>query len=91
MAFVYDSSGAFERRINPESIVVQRLDSVHWEGVLRTLVEEHAAETGSIHAANILADWERSSGRFWQVCPKEMLGRLAHPLNDTISVAVAAE
>ena len=91
MAFVYDSRGAFERRINPESIVVQRLGSEHWEGVLRALVEEHAAETDSVHAANLLADWERSIGRFWQVCPKEMLGRLAHPLNDTISVAVAAE
>jgi glutamate synthase (NADPH/NADH) large chain len=33
--------------VNPESVVVQRLASPYWEGVLRSLTAEHAAETGS--------------------------------------------
>ena len=91
MAFVYDEANEFERRINSESIVVQRLGSVHWEDVVKALVMEHAVETGSAHATRIVTDWERTREHFWQVCPKEMLPRLAHPLDDTISVAVAAE
>ena len=76
---------------NPESIVWQRLDSAHWEGALRALVEEHAAATGSKWSAEVLADWDRWRTRFWQVCPKEMIGRLAHPLSDRAAEAVAAE
>lgn len=91
MAFVYDPNAAFERRINPGSIVLQRLASARWEGVLHGLIEEHASETGSRWAAGLLADWDRARGSFWQVCPKEMLSRLAFPLADTISAAVAAE
>ncbi len=91
MAFVYDEAGEFERRINPESIVIQRLGSAHWEDVVKALVMEHAVETGSAHATRIVTDWERTREHFWQVCPKEMLLRLAHPTDDTISVAVAAE
>ena len=34
MAFVYDADASFERRANPESIVWQRLSSMHWEAVL---------------------------------------------------------
>ena len=91
MAFVLDVDDSFERRANPESIVWQRLDSAHWESALRVLVEEHAAATGSKWSAEVLADWDRWRTRFWQVCPKEMIGRLAHPLSDRAAEAVAAE
>ncbi|WP_287940027.1 glutamate synthase large subunit [Sphingopyxis sp.] len=91
MAFVLDVDDSFERRANPESIVWQRLDSAHWEGALRALVEEHASATGSKWSAEVLADWDRWRTRFWQVCPKEMIGRLAHPLSDRAAEAVAAE
>ena len=72
-------------RINPDSVISQRLASAHWEGVCRSLIEEHARETGSRHAERILAEWERERLAFWQVVPKEMLARLTHPL------AMAAE
>jgi glutamate synthase (NADPH/NADH) large chain len=81
MAFVLDLHDRFEARVNRESVVVQRLNSPHWEGVLRGLVAEHAAETHSRFAADILRDWERVRGSFWQVCPKEMLSRLPQPLD----------
>src|SRR3546814_6117290 len=77
MAFIYDPDGDFERRANPDGIVWQRFSSAHWEDVCKTLVEEHARETDSKWAATIIADWDRVRGRFWQVCPREMLTRLS--------------
>ena len=49
---------------------------------LRGLIEAHAAETGSVHAARILADWHSERANFLQVCPKEMLVHLPHPLSE---------
>ncbi len=90
MAFVYDPAGSFARRANPESIIWQRLGSAHWEGVLFNLVRTHAAATDSKWAAGLIDEWDRVAGHFWQIVPREMLARLAHPLDDRVQV-VAAE
>jgi glutamate synthase (NADPH/NADH) large chain len=50
--------------------------------VLKGLVETHARETGSPLATELLHDWDRALGDFWQVCPKEMLSRLEQRLED---------
>src|SRR5690349_24879166 len=47
MAFVYDPDGSFERKVNPDSVVWQRIDHPHWDGVLKAMVEEHVRETKS--------------------------------------------
>ncbi|HEU0221059.1 MAG TPA: glutamate synthase-related protein, partial [Paracoccaceae bacterium] len=82
MGYVYDADGTFESRLNPDTIVCQPIQSAHWERELRRLIEAHLKETGSPMAAGILHDWEEALPRFRQVCPKEMLARLAHPLSD---------
>ncbi|WP_414655606.1 glutamate synthase large subunit [Ferrovibrio sp.] len=82
MAFVYDPDDMLPIAINDESVVYQRLASAYWEGVLRGLIEEHIRETQSVYAANLFADWDAVRGRIWQVCPKEMVSRLEHPLSD---------
>ncbi len=82
MAFVLDRAGRFERALNPENVVIQRLASAHWEQVVQDLVAEHARETGSRYAEGLLRDWDLTARDIWQVCPKEMLSRLAHPLSD---------
>jgi len=89
MAFVLDTDGSFPRRANADNIVWQRIDSAHWEDTLRALIAEHAHATSSKWAAEILADWDRWQGRFWQICPKEMLSRLSHPLSDAAEVEAA--
>ncbi|PJI88518.1 glutamate synthase large subunit [Sphingomonas koreensis] len=89
MAFVYDEDGVFEANANPDSIMWQRLSAAHWEGVLKTLVTEHHAATDSSWSGGLLEDWDRISGHFWQVVPKEMLERLPHPLDDTQVLAAA--
>jgi glutamate synthase (NADPH/NADH) large chain len=88
MAFVYDADGLFEEHINPDTVVWQKIESGHWQTVLRNLIEEHRAETGSVFATEVLAQWDVELGKFWQVVPKEMVSRLAHPLTEA---RVAAE
>ena len=80
MAYVLDMAGRFEGKVNTDSVIIQRLASPHWEEQLRKLISEHAHETGSAFAQGILRDWDRMRGLFWQVCPKEMIGRLDQPL-----------
>jgi glutamate synthase (NADPH/NADH) large chain len=85
MAFVFDAAGAFERFLNADSVVARRLGAAHWEGVLVALIEEHVRRTASPRAAHMLAHWGDVRGRFWQICPKEMLPRLAHALEDAVT------
>ncbi|CAA7616276.1 glutamate synthase, large subunit [Magnetospirillum sp. LM-5] len=87
MAFVYDGDDTFRNRVNPESVVWQKVQTNHWLGVLEGLLREHALETQSKWAEELLADWDRESARFVQVIPKEMLTRLDHPVTE----AAAAE
>ncbi len=90
MAFIYDEDDSFPANANPDSIVWQRLSSMHWEAVLKNLVSDHAEATDSKWSGGVIEDWERVRGKFWQVVPKEMLTRLAHPLDDSVEM-VAAE
>ncbi|MEK9707235.1 MAG: glutamate synthase large subunit [Alphaproteobacteria bacterium] len=87
MAFVYDRHGEFERRVNPDSITWQRVEVDHWEHVLRGLIAEHVRETQSAYAGRILDNWDRERDKFWQIVPRDMLDKLAHPVR---SGAVAA-
>ncbi|MDQ2891482.1 MAG: glutamate synthase large subunit [Pseudomonadota bacterium] len=89
MAFVYDPDVLFASRANPDSIVWQRVATAHWEGVLHDLVVDHADATGSIWSRRLVEDWPRMIGAFWQIVPKEMLARLAHPLDDGIAAEAA--
>jgi len=82
MAFVYDETGAFPMYVNGDSVIWQRLDSAHWEQLLKDLIAEHADETQSKFAARLLNDWALERGRFWQVVPKEMIGHLSRLLSD---------
>jgi len=44
------------------------------------MIESHAAETDSERASNILQNWDLELSKFIQICPKEMLNKLIHPL-----------
>ncbi|MCP5432077.1 MAG: glutamate synthase large subunit [Alphaproteobacteria bacterium] len=89
MAFVYDRTGSFPDYLNEESVVHQRLASSYWEGRLKALVEQHYAETGSQLARTLLTHWDLEAARFWQICPREMLKRLAQPLTEEGAAAKA--
>ena len=82
--------GVAEDFMNLESILTCGIGHPHWEAQVKGLIERHYAETGSRIAGRILADWEAEKRNFLQVCPKEMLVHLAHPLSDE-AVKVPAE
>jgi glutamate synthase (NADPH/NADH) large chain/glutamate synthase (ferredoxin) len=82
MAYVYDPDGVAEDFMNLESILTCGIGHPHWEAQVKGLIERHHAETGSQIAGRILANWEAERGNFLQICPKEMLPHLAHPLSD---------
>jgi glutamate synthase (NADPH/NADH) large chain len=90
MAFVLDEGERFAARVNPETVVLNRLGSTHWEGELKRLIAGHAAATGSAWASTLLDEWEARRGSVWQVVPREMLSRLAHPLVEAMPEFVAA-
>jgi glutamate synthase (NADPH/NADH) large chain len=79
-AFVYDPDEVFEQRVNPDTLLWQRVAHPHWAEMLRALVERHAAETSSRYAAMLLVDWARVLPQFWQVVPKEYVKYLPVPL-----------
>jgi glutamate synthase (NADPH/NADH) large chain len=89
MAFILDTQGDFEKMANGESIIWQRLDSAYWEAHLHALIERHQQTTDSRWSESILRDWDRWRDRFWQVCPKEMVSRIAHPLSDKEAIEAA--
>jgi glutamate synthase (NADPH) large chain len=87
MAFVYDPQERFAKMANPDTIVWRRIGAAHWEERLRDVVERHISHTDSPLARDLLANWAETLSHIWQVVPKEMLNRLAHPLDEGATVA----
>src|SRR3546814_7732703 len=77
MAFVYDVDERLPERINPASVIHQRIETDYWEGQVHDLITEHWRETQSAFAQQILVNWAQEKRRFWQVVPREMLSRLS--------------
>ncbi|WP_170440120.1 glutamate synthase large subunit [Ruegeria arenilitoris] len=90
MAYLYDPEGKAQLLMNMETLVTCPVTVEHWEMQLKSLIERHAAETGSRKAADILQHWDVELSNFLQVCPKEMLNKLSHPLSHE-AAAVPAE
>ncbi|RPE64762.1 glutamate synthase (NADPH) large subunit [Pacificibacter maritimus] len=80
MAYLYDPEGTALQLMNLETLVTCPVTVDHWENELRSHVERHANETGSMKAREILANWSVEKDNFLQVCPKEMLVHLKAPL-----------
>jgi glutamate synthase (NADPH/NADH) large chain len=81
MAYLYDPDGSARPLINMETLVTCPVTVAEWEDQLKSLIERHHAETGSRKAERILQDWEEEKANFLQICPKEMLVHIPHPLS----------
>ncbi|NOD96499.1 glutamate synthase large subunit [Ruegeria sp. HKCCD6228] len=90
MAYLYDPEGKAEALMNKETLVTCPVTVDHWVDQLKALITRHAEETYSRKAADILQHWDVEKGNFLQVCPKEMLNKLSHPLSEE-ATAVPAE
>jgi glutamate synthase domain-containing protein 3 len=81
MAYLYDPKGVLDDYLNMETLVTCPVTVPHWEAELKGLIERHHNETGSVKARAILDDWSTERQNFVQICPKEMLVHLKHPLS----------
>jgi len=69
VAYVHDPDGALEAKANTGMVTLSRdLDPAD-ERLLRRLVENHRAYTGSDRAAALLSDWEAALDEFVRVFP----------------------
>ena len=89
MAYVYDPQDVFDVRVNPDTVIWQRVTHPHWEADLKSIVTRHAEETGSLYAARLLHDWERTVRHVWQIVPKEFIKHLPVPLEEAEAQARA--
>ncbi len=80
MAFIYDKSKEFEKKVNSESVVWQNIETDYWKKYLKLLILEHLKETMSNLSKKIIDNFEEEVKNFVQVCPKEMLNKLENPI-----------
>ena len=90
MAYLYDPQGRAPTLVNGETLVSCAVTEPHWEAELKGLIERHVAETGSRRGQDILQYWDQERAHFIQLCPKEMLNKLSHPLG-MVPEAIPAE
>jgi len=80
-----DKEKEFEKRVNPESVIWQGVETKFWQEFLKKLVEEHSNETNSNVSKKILENFDTEIHNFIQVCPKEMIDKLENPITNKIS------
>jgi glutamate synthase (NADPH/NADH) large chain len=80
MAYIYDPDGKALEMMNMETVVTCPVTVAHWHDQLKGLIERNAAETGSRKAQDLLQHWDIELANFVQVCPIEMLNKIAHPI-----------
>ena len=80
VAYVLDEKHDLYKRLNHELVKMYALDDetttlkdIKDEEKLRTLIEEHKAETGSLRASQILEDWEHYRLLFKKIIPNDYL------------------
>ena len=80
MAFVYNKSGDFENKVNPESVIWQNVETEYWINFLKNLILEHLEETNSKVSKYIIDNFDEEIKKFVQVCPKEMIDKIENPI-----------
>ena len=89
MAFIYDPTDEFEKYVNPESVIWQKIETKYWTEYLKNMIVQHYEETNSSLAKKILNDFELEKNNFKQICPIEMLDKLEQPITTKSSVKAA--
>ena len=82
VAYIFDESGTFERRYNPQLIEVRPL-TTRDEARIQQLIRRHVELTGSPRGAEILARWEQYRGSFRVVLPRDAVARIENAAEGT--------
>ena len=80
MAYLYDPKENARKQVNTESVLISNITVDYWEAQLKSLIMQHIDETESVKAINIIENWDIEKHAFLQICPKEMLIHLPHPI-----------
>jgi len=86
MAFIYDPFSDFEKYVNPESVIWQKIETRYWINYLKSLIEEHYKETNSKLSKKIIDNFNKEILNFIQVCPKEMINKLENSITNKINI-----
>ena len=86
MVFIYDKSKEFDKKVNPETVIWQNVETDYWKKTLKDLIAEHYTETNSLQSKKILENFEKEIKNFVQVCPKEMLDKLKNPISSNLII-----
>ena len=70
-AYIYDIDGRFQSRLNPEMVIALPVKRQHDIKELRSLIEEHIAQTNSLRAQEILENWDEMLPKLVRVIAKE--------------------
>ena len=81
MAFIYDKSEQFEKKVNQESVIWQNIETDYWKKILKDLIKEHFNETGSNLSKKLIENYDMEIKNFIQVCPKEMINKLKNSIS----------
>ena len=90
MAFIYDKENEFNKRVNSDTVIWQRLETEYWKKFLEKLINKHYQETSSIKSKKIIDDFKNEILHFYQVCPKEMLKKLEKPISEKKIIGIAS-
>ncbi|NOH71402.1 glutamate synthase large subunit [Vibrio pectenicida] len=93
-AYVLDQNQDFQGRVNNESVEALVLSDlyIHQEH-LRGLIAEHLEETGSVHAEDILANFDEWIPKFYLIKPKaaDLSSLLGHQSRSAAELRVQAQ
>ena len=84
MAFIYDTKKEFDKRVNPESVIWQKIETDYWKSFLKNLITAHQHETESLLSKKIIDNFDQEIENFIQVCPKEMIDKLENPISNKV-------
>ncbi|MGB8223881.1 MAG: glutamate synthase large subunit, partial [Polyangiales bacterium] len=71
VAYVLDPNGELDEKCNQEMVDLERLEYPEEIAIVKGLIEEHLAFTGSAVAADLLQDWENAVNTFVKVMPTD--------------------
>ena len=69
VAYVLDLDDSFPLNLNPELVVLERLETEADIVTVKKLVYKHLERTESDRAKEILGDWHRYEPKFWKIRP----------------------
>jgi len=82
--FINLTKKEFDKRVNPESVIWQKIETDYWKSFLKNLITEHHNETGSLLSKKIIDNFDQEIENFIQVCPKEMIDKLENPISNKV-------